>query len=58
MKHAEWCAKSARPADPKLRGYVEGRGGTSQQVAEAACNCGLNGTAKLLRKLRERGVVR
>lgn len=53
-KHASWCAKTARPADPKLRGYEEAGHGTMRQVAEAACTCGSNPTARLLRSLRER----
>lgn len=59
MKHADWCAKTARPHDPKLRGYV-GRSSTDpggKLVPPAACTCSSNPTARLLRKLRERGVL-
>jgi hypothetical protein len=57
-EHTEWCAKTSRPADPKLRGYVAGVGQQNIKVSEAACTCGSNGTARLLRKLKERGVLR
>jgi hypothetical protein len=58
MEHADWCAKTARPADPKLRGYADTGRGTTRKVEEAACTCGSNPTASLLRKLRRRGVLR
>jgi hypothetical protein len=57
-KHTEWCAKSARPADPKLRGWEETGHGSRRQVDEAACTCASNPTAALLRKLRDRGLLR
>ena len=57
-QHAEWCAKTARPADAKLRGYVAGKGQRDLQVDEAVCTCGQNPTARLLRKLKDRGILR
>lgn len=62
MKHEDWCAKTARPHDPLQRGYVGegavGPGVKGKLVAEAACTCSSNGTARLLNRLRDRGVLR
>jgi hypothetical protein len=55
-EHAEWCAKTARPADPKLRGFEDTGHGSMRQVAEADCTCAANPTARLLRKLNARAL--
>lgn len=58
MKHASWCAKAARPADPKQRGVAVSAGGEMRRVGEAACTCASSATARGLIKLRAMGVMR
>lgn len=55
MKHADYCARVARPNNPLERGFAgKDRHGKPLLVAAADCTCGSSKTASLLQSIARR----